>query len=220
MRTVLFDLDGTLTDPQVGITHSLCHALTEMGRVAPEPQSLCWCIGPPLQESIPLILGTDDEAECSRCLGLFRERFSTIGLLENTVYPSVADALESLRCEGVNLLVATSKPHIYAQRILEHFDLLLFFRAVYGSELDGTRTNKVDLLGHLLASEGMQGPDCVMVGDREHDILAARAHGCGSVGVLWGYGSAQELTDAGADVLCASPPDLAHCLLDRLSANA
>jgi len=209
---VLFDLDGTLTDPKVGITTSIADALTRMGRVPPHPDRLAWCIGPPLLESLATILETTDEAACRRCLGFYRERFADVGLYENQVYDGIPELLTDFRAEGHRLYVATSKPTVYAVLILDHFGLTPHFTAVYGCELDGTRANKGELIGHLLASEGLDPRECVMVGDREHDVRGAARHGIPCVGVTYGYGSESELRSAGATVLVSRPAQLKGAL--------
>lgn len=205
---VLFDLDGTLTDPKVGITRSIVYALTRMGRSSVEPDSLCWCIGPPLRHSLATLLETESGEVVEQALAHYRERFSEIGLFENEVYTGIPEALASL--EGHTLHVATSKPQVYARRILERFELTPFFASVVGSELDGTRESKAEVIGHVLHCAGATAQSAVMVGDRIHDILGARHHGMPSVGVLYGYGSAVELELA--SILCDTPAELSDVL--------
>jgi len=206
---VLFDLDGTLTDPRDGIVRSVLYALERMGREREDGPDLDWLIGPPIQKSFPILLGTEDASEVARAVGFFRERFSEVGLFENAVYEGIPLALSSL--DGP-LFVATSKPVVFAERVLRHFELDGFFAGVYGSELDGTRTAKADVIGHLLACEGLSAEECVMVGDREHDAIGARAHGMRCIGVLYGYGSREELLAAGVSGLCGSPGELVGVL--------
>jgi phosphoglycolate phosphatase len=147
---------------------------------------------------------------------LYRERFSTIGLFENSVYAGVPEMLSGLRGMSLDLFVATSKPEVYARRIVEHFSFDSYFTDVRGNELGGRLDNKADLLHELLESHGLSPDEAVMVGDRKHDVLAARAHGIRSVGVTWGYGSLEELQDAGADIICNSPMEvLEHIVAAR-----
>ena len=141
-------------------------------------------------------------------VALYRERYGVRGFLENTVYPGIEAMLRALHAQKMVLYVATSKPTLFAERIVEHFGLARYFRAVYGSELDGTRSGKSHLLSHLLAREDLRAQECAMVGDRAQDIAAARANGVHPVGALWGYGSEAELVAAGARVLCPQPSSL------------
>ncbi len=204
-RSVLFDLDGTLTDPRIGITRCIQHALTAFGRVPPAEDELLWCIGPPLQASFARLLATEDPALLNLAITRYRERFATIGLYENTLYPGVPELLTDLRGKGYGTFVATSKPRIYAQRILDHFQVATLFDGIHGSELDGTRVDKGELIAHLLAVEGLNPGDAVMVGDREHDMVGGRMCGLRCLGVTYGYGSEQELRDAGAIRLAGDP---------------
>lgn len=210
--TLLFDLDGTLTDPKVGITESIRYALDKMERPYPPQASLDWCIGPPLLESFAKLLQSDDLALGQEALRLFRERFSTVGLIENEPYPDMPPVLEKLQAAGLKLFIATSKPAVYARRIVAHFDLAHYFLAVYGSELDGRLTHKNELLHHILQTEKLNPTQTLMIGDRKHDILGAKANQVTAVGVTWGYGSAQELTTAGATALLHQPSDLLNFL--------
>lgn len=210
--TLLFDLDGTLTDPKVGITESIRYALVKMERPYPPNASLDWCIGPPLQESFATLLQTDDPQLPADALRLFRERFSTIGLFENEPYPDIHNVLGQLQAAGLRLFIATSKPAVYARRIVEHFDLARYFLAVYGSELDGRFTHKNELIAHILQTESLNPAHTLMIGDRKHDILGAKANNVAAAGVTWGYGSPEELSTAGADTLLHQPADLLRFL--------
>jgi phosphoglycolate phosphatase len=214
---VFFDLDGTLTDPFEGIARCLEHALAGMGVAeAPPRQAMRAFIGPPLRRTLAGLLGPRaDEAEVERAIGIFRERFGTVGLFENTPYPGVAAALQRLRAEGRSLAVATAKPRVFAERILAHFDLAASFDAVFGAELDGRFDDKAELLEHALAERGVAARDAVMIGDRRDDVVAARKNGVRAIGVLWGYGSREELLEAGSDALCASPAELPAAVAGR-----
>ncbi len=207
MKTIFFDLDGTLTDPKIGITRSIQHALTSLGREAPHADDLTWCIGPPLHASFTKMLG--ETALADRALLLYRERFGDIGLFENAVYDGIEEMLAAVADGSRRLFVATSKPHVYAKRIIEHFKLDGYFEHVFGSELDGTRTDKSELLQYALATTGIDPADALMIGDRSHDIIGARNNGMRALGVLYGFGSREELMQAGAHGLCEVPPDIA-----------
>ncbi len=219
MVNVLFDLDGTLTDPREGIVACLKYALLGLGHNCPSDLDLARFIGPPLQESFAVLLHTTDRKQINAAVELYRQRFSSKGILENTVYPGIHSALITLRGRGALLFVTTSKPRVFAERIVEHFGLKEYFCAVYGSELDGTRSDKGDLIAHVLQAESLSPHSTVMVGDRAHDIVGAKAHGVFPIGVLWGYGSSDELIAAGATTLCAKPETLDNMLLSNSNLN-
>ena len=209
-NTIFFDLDGTLTDPAEGITRSIQYACHQLGIPIPSQEELLSYIGPPIQSTFAALLKTDDQEAITVAVQLYRERYSTQGMLfENAVYPGVEDMLHHLNRCGKRLFVATSKPTVYAVPILQHFDLDKYFVRVYGSDLDGTRTNKAALLAHILEKEQLSARDVAMIGDRKHDIIGARHNGVYAVGVTYGYGSAEELNEAGADVLCHTPAEIA-----------
>jgi phosphoglycolate phosphatase len=210
---LLFDLDGTLTDPVLGITRSIQHALVKLGRVAPETAALARYVGPPLRATFAELLDDDDPALVAQAVALYRERFSEIGLYENAVYPEVPPALAALVEAGHRLWVVTSKPHVYARRIVAHFGLRGWFTDIYGSELDGHNTDKVDLIRVVLANERLPPAQTWMIGDRALDVRGGRENGTRTAGVLWGYGSEDELRAAGPDLVL---PRLGH-LVDHLS---
>lgn len=207
-RALLFDLDGTLTDPREGITRSIAYALERMGIEAPVPEQLTFAIGPPLRRSLATLLGEPSPAAVEHALALYRERFADVGLFENALYAGIGDALRSLTDRGATLYVATSKPRVYAERIVRHFGLEAHFAAIHGCELDGTREDKRELLAHLLPHHGVPPEEAAMIGDRGADMAAARHHGVRGVGVLWGYGTREELERAGAHALCERPAGL------------
>lgn len=197
VTNVCFDLDGTLTDPRVGIVRCIQHAFDRLGQPAPDERALLDWIGPPLLQSFREQLD-DDLAE--QALTHYRERFADSGLYENSLYTGVADVLETLKHMELRLFVATSKPTVFASRIVSHFDIARFFSRVYGSELDGRLANKGELIAHVLEAESLDPASTVMIGDRHHDIDGARENGVRAIGALWGYGSRAEL--AHADALC------------------
>ena len=194
-RSIFFDLDGTLTDPYVGIHRCIEYALQSLGE--PTGDDYHWAVGPPLRQSFSELVG---ESRADKALSLYRERYADVGWAENEPYPDVHDALSSLHNERHRLFVATSKPHVFARQILEHFDLLQFFNALYGAELDGTRGDKPSLLAYALA-EQKETRNAIMVGDRRYDIEGARANGMQAWGVLYGFGTQDELEATGADGL-------------------
>jgi phosphoglycolate phosphatase len=205
---LLFDLDGTLTDPVVGITRCIQHALVRLGHEPPPAAALARFVGPPLRGTFAELLGTDDGELVARAIAGYRERFVEVGMFENQVYPDVANGLDRLAARGHRLWVVTSKPRVYAARIVEHFGLAGRFSGVYGSELDGTNVDKTDLVRVVLAREELRPADTWMIGDRAQDVRGGRANGARTAGVLWGYGSDEELRAAEPDLLVASMADL------------
>ncbi len=197
IKNILIDLDGTLTDPKVGITTSARYGLAKVGHPIAESENIDWIIGPPLKASLAKILNVsvDDDLAEQALLG-YRERFAITGLFENEVFANVAETLKQLQEQGYRLFLATAKPEIYAKRILEHFNLLQYFKYPYGSELTGERTNKGDLIEYILQQEKLDPKECLMIGDREHDILGARRNGIETIAVENGYGSKAELDEA------------------------
>jgi phosphoglycolate phosphatase len=205
---LFFDLDGTLTDSRPGIMASMRYALNVIGRESPSDDALLRFIGPPTHDAFRELLGSDDVELNTRTIAVYRERYATLGLFENSVYPGVSAGLAELRAAGFTLAVVTSKPEVFAKRIIDHFELAPHFKRVYGSELSGVRSHKGELIAHVLASEGLRGADAWMFGDRMHDIRGAKQNQVNAAGVLWGYGSREELTEAGAQAVYASMPEL------------
>jgi phosphoglycolate phosphatase len=212
----LLDLDGTLTNPFTGISRSIEHALQILGFPVPEAEALKAWIGPPLRSSFERYFNSNGGGDPDEAVRLYRERFANIGLFENIVYDGIPALLEDLHRNSIPLLVATSKPTVYAQRIIRHFELEHWIEAVHGSELDGHNSDKSDLLGHILEQWSLNPSDCVMVGDREFDMRAARQHKIAAIGVLWGYGSPLELLEAGAETLVSTPAELNRLLIDSI----
>lgn len=208
-ETVLFDLDGTLTDPFEGITNSIIYALKKFEIEEEDRQSLKDFIGPPLVNSFMNYYGFDrDKAE--KAVEYYREYFAEKGIYENAVYEGIPSALSALRANGKKLIVATSKPEVFAIKILEHFDLMRYFDHIVGATLDSTRVEKADIISY--AVEKYEISSAIMVGDRKHDVLGAKANGLPCIGVLYGYGSRRELTSAGADFLADSPRHILQIL--------
>lgn len=210
---ILFDLDGTLTDPGEGITNSVAHALKKLGIPVPERRALYKFIGPPLYQSFMDFYGLDRE-KALEAVEFYREYYRDRGIWENEVYAGIPELLAKLKGADKRLLVATSKPENFALQILEHFDLRQYFDRVAGSTLDSSRVEKADVIRYALEQQGIApGPSVVMVGDREHDVLGARKAGLDCIGVLFGYGDAPELQKAGAARIAATVEELAGLLL-------
>lgn len=216
--TLLLDLDGTLSDNFTGIAASIRHALTSLAAPEVDDATLRGCVGPPLRESFARLIDGADDTMVERAIAAYRERYGVLGWQENVAYPGVGAALERLATRGVRLFVCTSKPEPYARRIVTHFGFDAFIERVYGADLAGTLDDKRRLLAHLLANESLDPRDCTMIGDRHHDLRAARSNATGAVGVLWGYGSREELADA--DRLLEQPGELASLVPVAASAPA
>ena len=211
LEAIYFDLDGTLTDPKPGITRSIQYALQKLDHpTMPTEDELTWCIGPPLRASFVRLLGAETSADLA--VSYYRERFSDVGLYENGVYDGIGAVLTKLGAAGHRLFVATSKPHVFADRIIDHFGLRHHFERVFGSELDGTRVDKGDLLEYALNEAAVDPSRTLMIGDRSHDMVGARNNGMGAIGVLYGYGSKDELIGAGASHVCATPAAILGCI--------
>jgi phosphoglycolate phosphatase len=208
---ILFDLDGTLVDPRPGLIGSVQYALEKLGHPVPPAEELVWLIGPPFRVSFPKLLGSADRVE--EAIAHYRERYFDGGMYDAIVYGGVPEALAALRAAGHRLIVATSKPHHYARPIVAHFGLAAHFHAVHGPELDGTNDHKAGLIAHIIRQEGVDPAIALMIGDREFDVTAAARNGLSAIGVTWGYGSPEELTTAGAAVLCRSPAGLAEAVV-------
>lgn len=196
VKNILLDLDGTLTDPKIGIHSCIRYAMEKMGQPLADDTDLDWTIGPPLKASFIQLLNSAEDALAEQALAFYRERFSTIGLYENELYPHVIETLKALVERGYNLYLATAKPQVFAIRILEHFELLDYFTKPYGSELTGERTNKGDLIHYILQQEQLVAEHCMMVGDREYDIFGARRNGIETIAVTYGYGTDAEIAQA------------------------
>jgi phosphoglycolate phosphatase len=209
IHNILFDLDGTLTDPKNGITRCIQYSLDRLDRYVPSEDQLLWCIGPPLRQSFSQLLESNDESLLERAMDYYRERFSGIGIYENTIYPGIFSALESLHAKGLNLYLATSKPTVFATRILNHFGLTQFFRGVYGSQLDGRLSEKAELVAHILSVEALDPLSTLIVGDRLHDVVGGKTNGIATAMVSYGYGGPAEIDEAQPDLVFAAPSDLA-----------
>jgi phosphoglycolate phosphatase len=210
--TVLFDLDGTLTDPFVGIARSVRYAFEQLGYPDLSDEVLRGWIGPSLRGSFAAALG-DDGALAERAVELYRERYGPIGIFENQVYPGIPALLADLSAAGCRVCLATSKPLLFAQRILEHFKLAQHFHVIGGASLDVSRESKAAVIASVIDQLEPRADPIVMVGDREHDVFGARAHNLPTIGVTYGYGSPQELAAAGAVALAHTVDELRDLLL-------
>lgn len=212
--TILFDLDGTLTDSAEGILNCVKYALDKMDRPLPNGD-LGKFIGPPLYYSFSTFCGMNDK-DTLEAVRLYRERYKDIGLFENRVYDGVPKMLERLKNAGKKLAVATSKPDVFAVRILERFGLLEYFDFVGGASIDGVRNNKDEVIVHTLGNLGIRDKkDLLMVGDRKHDIEGAHKLGIKCMAVLYGYGSKEEFTEHGADYIAQTPEQAADMIINN-----
>ncbi|MDG1211701.1 MAG: HAD hydrolase-like protein [Paracoccaceae bacterium] len=202
---VFLDLDGTMTDAGPGITKSIAYALEKMGKTPPTLKDLEKYVGPALQETFPQ-LGVDD---VDAALGFYRERYTDVGLFENSLYDGVHQMMDDLRAQGFKLAMATAKPLVYARRITEHYDLAPRMEQQFGSELGGWLTNKKDLLEHALKETGADPAASFMLGDRSHDAIGARHNNITPLGALWGFGSRPELEQAQCAAIGDAPADIA-----------
>ncbi len=196
-RTVLFDLDGTLTDPAPGIIGSFRKALIDLGHEPPPFEELGWIIGPALRLSFPKVMGEGSDAEAA--VERYRVHYRAGGMYDLTLYDGMMED---------RMFVCTAKPEPYAVPIVERFGYAPHFERVYGAALDGSLDDKADIIAKIIAEQGIHPARTVMIGDRMHDIHAAQRHGIASVGVAWGYGGVEELAQAGATVICERPMDL------------
>jgi phosphoglycolate phosphatase len=206
-RALIFDLDGTLSDPYVGISRSYLYALEAIGRDAISESELRDMIGPPIQIAFARLCG-DEPHLIAEAVRAYRERYADVGLFENTVYPEIPETIAAL-ARSYTLYVCTSKPTTFAERILAHFGLATYFAAIDGISLDVTSHDKTTLLATLLEREGVAAADAIMIGDRTYDAEAAHNIGTDFIGVLWGFGNAAEFQAAGATTYVGSPAELA-----------
>lgn len=209
---ILFDLDGTLTDPKVGITRSVQIALARFGIDVADRETLTPYIGPPLIGSFQRLHGLS-AGDAVRAVAFYREHFAVTGLFENALYPGIPELLAALRAAGETLVVATSKPTVFAEQIVAHFGLAPLLNLVVGSNLDHTRVDKAEVVAYALGElPGVAPGRAVMVGDREHDVFGARANGVPAIGVAYGYGSVEELRAAGTTAIAESVEALGKLL--------
>ncbi|MBK5474029.1 HAD family hydrolase [Bacillus sp. TH19] len=217
--TFLFDLDGTLTDPKEGIINAVLYVLEKMGIEEVNISELDSFIGPPIQQSFADRYNMN-EIEVERAVFYFREYLKQSGLLENKVYDGIGALLQELKDAGNRLFVATSKPTVFAKQVIEHFQLTTFFEEIVGSNLDGTRIQKEEIIAHILqTNEELKKEEMVMIGDRKHDVIGANSNGIASIGVLYGYGNENELSDAGAIHIVKDVEELQRFCIENSTIN-
>jgi phosphoglycolate phosphatase len=204
-RAVLLDLDGTLSDSRPGIVACFRHTLAELGHDPDAAGDLTWAVGPPIAVSLQRLIAPFRDNRVDLALTVYRQHYSDIGIYDCSVYPGVVAMLDGLREAGHIMCVATSKRRDYAERVIDYLGLRAYLRGVYGAVPDGTLDRKQDLLVHILGVEHLTATSCIMLGDRYHDIEAAKYNAIRSIGALWGYGGRAELEQAGADAIAASP---------------
>lgn len=209
--TLLFDLDGTLTDPRDGITRCVQFALARQHIHVADLSELECYIGPPLKESFMRFHGLD-AAQAGQAVTDYRERFADVGMYENRVYAGIPALLDALKTDGRRLFVVTSKPWFYARPIVEHFGLAPYFRAIHGSEMDGTRTDKRELIGHVLHEQAITPSRAIMIGDRSYDMIGAHHNGVAGIAVGYGYGGTAELQATNPSRCCESVAALRRVL--------
>ena len=215
-EVLLWDLDGTLTDPKEGITRSVQYALNQLNYPSPEADNLVWVIGPPLKESFKTLLQTTDEALLNQAVGFYRERFQEKGLYENIVYPGISELLLQLKEEGCKHLLATSKPRVFAKKILQHFSLDTYFDVIMGSELNGRFVEKEALIEEVLKKAPISSRSrTVMIGDRKYDVHGARANHIDVISVGYGYGTIEELQAVHPDFIVPSVQELGRLLFQQ-----
>lgn len=212
-KYLLFDLDGTITDSETGITQCVAYALNYFGIQVNDLRELSPFIGPPLLDSFKDFYNFTDE-QATVAVAKYRERYADKGILENELYPGIKELLADAQKNGKTVILATSKPEIFAKRILDHFGLSDYFSFVAGSGLDGSLHTKTDVINYILQSNQITNLESVvMIGDRKHDIIGAKNVGIDSIGVLYGFGDYKELSDAGADHIAENIPALRKLLL-------
>lgn len=204
-KTILFDLDGTLTDSGEGIIKSSAMVLEKYGLPVPSYEEMRVFVGPPLHETFHKF-GVPKE-KCDDAVELYRARYNTVGLFENFPYPGIRELLEALKAQGHRLFVATSKPEEMSVRILEHFDLAKYFEIIAGATLDRSRLEKSDVIAYLLQQAGSV-ENCIMIGDTVFDVVGAAAHKIPTIGVAWGYGKVEDMKNAGAMAIAETPEQL------------
>ena len=213
MTTVLLDLDGTLSDSKPGIAASLRYTVGQMGHDPGATGDLTWAVGPPIAVSIARLLQHYGDDRVDQAVGIYRARYSEIGIYDCTVYPGVLAMLDAFRHADLTMFVATSKRRDFADRVIDHLGLRSYVRGVYGALPGGGLDEKQDLLAHLLPTERIAASEAVMIGDRLHDMHAARHNNIRPIGVLWGYGGREELLTSGADAIADSPADVVRLVL-------
>jgi phosphoglycolate phosphatase len=214
-KTILFDLDGTITDSGEGIINSVSYALKKMNLPITDKKKLYSFIGPPLNDSFRTFYQLD-ESSVEQAVNYYRENYQLKGMYENHIYAGIVELLTTLKNAGCHMYIATSKPEVYAKQILDHFDLSGYFTGIYGASLDSKRSKKSDVIRYALTSANIvELKEVVMIGDRSHDILGAKENHLASIGVLYGFGDQAELETADADYLATTPAEIATIILEE-----
>ncbi|TYS19776.1 HAD family hydrolase [Rossellomorea vietnamensis] len=214
-KIILFDLDGTISDPKVGITKSVQYSLKKMGIVEGDFDKLKCFIGPPLQVSFVEYYDFD-EKDTQKAIHFYRQRFKEKGMFENKLYSNIPLLLKSLKEQKHTLVVATSKPTVFSEQILKYFNIDQYFDLIVGSNLDGTRTSKTDIIQYILDKyKGHQPDDFIMIGDRKHDIIGAKNMGIDSIGVTYGYGSLEEISQSDPTYIVQTVEQVKDLLMGR-----
>ncbi len=215
MTTVLLDLDGTLSDSKPGIAASFRYTVAQLGHDPDAAGDLTWAVGPPIAVSMARLLKQYNDDDVNRAVGIYRARYSEVGIYDCSVYSGVVGMLDQFRDAGLPMYIATSKRRDFAERVIDHLGLKPYLRSIYGALPGGGLDEKQDLLAHILAEQAVAPADAVMIGDRLHDIHAARHNNIRPIGVLWGYGERDELLAAGADAVAAHPDDVVRLVTKR-----
>jgi len=213
VSNIFFDLDGTLTDSKEGIENCYHYAFQRLNRVYPAEIKMNDLIGLPLRIAFRKLLRSDDEILIERAVVIFRERFSAVGLFENKVYPGIPEILSSLHQDCYRLYVVTSKMKIYADRIVDHFQLSPWFNGIFGAELEGRFDNKAELIEFILSDRNLAAEETAMIGDRKEDIEAGKINLIRTIGVTYGYGTKEEIIGSAPDYICASPSDIQKTII-------
>ena len=208
-KAIFFDLDGTLTDSGEGIMNCAALALEHFGLPVPDREQMRVFVGPPLDQTFIRFGVPADRTD--KAIAVFRSRYRTVGKFENFPYPGIRETLQTLKEQGHRLFVATSKPEVLANEVLNHFDLARYFEQIAGATLDGSRSHKADVITYLLGLTGDVG-QTLMVGDTAFDVIGAAAHGIPTIGVSWGYGTVEDMEKAGAKAIAHSMDELAELI--------
>ena len=215
ISSVLFDLDGTLTDPTEGIVKSMKYALDRLGRPIPDDEKLRSLISASIQTTFVKLLNTNEQPLIEEGIRFFRERYSTIGLFENEVYPGVPELLDRLCQNGYPLFIVTAKAKVFSEKVIEHFKLDKWLNGVFGPSLEERGYTKSRLIESALSIHKLSPKSTAMVGDRREDILAGKSNGTVTVGVTYGSGSREEITGSTPDFICHDPLSIGRALLSR-----
>lgn len=218
MSPILFDLDGTVTDPKPGFLASVNYALEALGEPLRSEEELVHFIGPPLRGTFATLLESEDVARIEKGVELYRERLNNGGMYEAQVYPGMRAVLSDLKSKGVPLFIATGKPRCVATKVVEHFELSEFFEKVYGAELDGRFVDKADLISHLYGEQGLPLREGIMIGDTAFDIRAGRLNGLSTIGVTWGYGTNDEMKAEGVGRIVEDVAELETVIHEAIEA--